>query len=194
MKAPCVQCKRAEKMPSKQRCVECQQHREPAAVRERWADWRLAAVPEPMRQARVPERDWPPGRRWCAGCQSFVRLADCNKGASQCKACSGRKAHASMLTRTYMIHGRPFTADDYETLFREQKGRCRICGERPVKKRLAVEHDHVTNEVRGLCCPGEFGCNFAIIGNLERRGNGIEMARRVLDYLEHNYAHSVIPR
>lgn len=193
MKQPCVECHRCAKRPGVQRCEECWLGRQPAAVRESAADLRLAAIPPSLQRSRVPERDWPPGRRWCSGCQSFVRLRDCGKAASRCRTCVGRTAHAGMLERTYSIHGRAFTSDDYAALFVAQGGRCRICRSRPTVKRLAVDHDHLTGEVRGLMCAGEFGCNFAIIGNLERHGEpGIVVARRVVEYLESNWAHSVI--
>lgn len=192
-KQPCVTCGVQPKRPGVQRCEECWLAKQPAVVREADADRRALYVPDSLRRARVPEADWPPGRRWCSGCQSFVRLADCGPKASRCRTCAGRTAHAGMLARTYMIHGRPFTADDYALLFEAQHGRCKICNERPVAKRLAVEHDHATGEVRGLTCAGEFGCNFAIIGNLERhREPGVVLARRTVEYLEKNWAHSVI--
>ena len=50
------------------------------------------------------------------------------------------------------------TAADYEVIHKRQKGLCAICGrpERIVingtRRRLAVDHDHRTNKVRGLIC------------------------------------------
>ena len=40
---------------------------------------------------------------------------------------------------------------DYMLMYTEQRGRCAICG-KTEKKRLAVDHDHVTGEIRGLLC------------------------------------------
>jgi hypothetical protein len=176
----CITCKLQTKAPGVHRCWECDTANRPAELRMQRADWRLAAVPEVLRLTRVPSAVWPPGRRWCAGCQSFVRLSDCARDASQCLTCTGRVAHASMLARTYTIHGRPFTADDYSVLYEKQGGRCPICLRKSVTKRLAVDHDHVTNEVRGLLDPGQHGCNLAILGNIK----DLAMAKRIVEYLE----------
>ena len=52
---------------------------------------------------------------------------------------------------------------DYERIFDEQGGCCKICGSSSsgskVSKRLFVDHCHFTNQVRGLLC---HGCNAAI--------------------------------
>jgi hypothetical protein len=91
-----------------------------------------------------------------------------------------------MLPRTYVIglpdgSTRPFTADDYRVLYRNQRGRCYICERRVLSKRMAVDHDHKTGLVRGLLdADSERGCNAAILGNIR----DIPMARRILDYLE----------
>ena len=41
--------------------------------------------------------------------------------------------------------------DQHKKLLNEQKGGCAICRKVP-KKQLSVDHDHQTNEVRGLLC------------------------------------------
>lgn len=42
----------------------------------------------------------------------------------------------------------------YNILFAVQEGRCKICNKHQseFKRKLAVDHDHKTNEVRGLLC------------------------------------------
>lgn len=44
------------------------------------------------------------------------------------------------------------TVTEYERLFELQHGTCGICGQKPNGKKLAVDHDHKTNEIRGLLC------------------------------------------
>lgn len=48
------------------------------------------------------------------------------------------------------------TPERYQLMLAEQEGRCAICRIEPGRRRLAVDHDHGTGQVRGLLC---FGCN-----------------------------------
>lgn len=186
----CASCGVHDRAPKLTKCVECWLAAQPAARREQFADRRLLAIPVSLRLSRVPAEQWPPGRRWCAGCQTFVRTADVGKGGSRCKTCSGRSQHATMLKGTYEIldpatgQRRPFTAEDYSRMLAEQGGRCWICNRPPGKKRLAVDHNHRTGLVRHLLCAGEWGCNLSIIGIIEKNRDPLGMARRVLTYIE----------
>jgi hypothetical protein len=42
--------------------------------------------------------------------------------------------------------------DEYARLLKAQGGGCAICGTKPKTRRLHVDHDHKTGEVRGLLC------------------------------------------
>lgn len=58
-----------------------------------------------------------------------------------------RKTH---LTCTYDL-----TLEEYDNIYKEQKGCCAICGvaeSRVSKNRLNIDHDHKTGKVRGLLC------------------------------------------
>jgi hypothetical protein len=46
--------------------------------------------------------------------------------------------------------------DLYEQLLASQNGGCAICGNPPKTRRLSVDHNHRTGQVRGLLC---FRCN-----------------------------------
>lgn len=47
---------------------------------------------------------------------------------------------------------RGITVQDYWNMFYQQEGRCRICFGLNGDKRLVIDHDHDTDEVRGLLC------------------------------------------
>lgn len=55
------------------------------------------------------------------------------------------------------------TPDEYRALYYAQGGACYVCRKaRGKAKRLGVDHDHVTGEVRGLVCTGSLNamtCN-----------------------------------
>lgn len=59
----------------------------------------------------------------------------------------GRRSH---LKTKYNI-----TLEQYNELFQQQKGECAICGihQSKLKQVLYVDHNHLTNQVRGLLCP-----------------------------------------
>ena len=66
------------------------------------------------------------------------------------------------------------TVDEYDSMFEEQNGVCKVCGLPEINRRLAVDHDHKTNKVRGLLCSS---CNVQL-GWFERN------IINVLDYLK----------
>ena len=169
----CVECSDEPALPRKQRCDECSLARQPITVRMTAAKDRRESIPLELRRARVPESHWPAGRRWCAGCQSFMRLDHCT--GSRCKTCASVAAHASSVKATYGID-----ADEYARLFELQGGRCAICRRRPRAKRLAVDHSHATGQVRGLLCPGEDGCNRRLLGYVRDNVGTLQAAIRYL--------------
>jgi recombination endonuclease VII len=121
----------------------------------------------------MPASSWPAGRRWCSGCNFMVPLFYVR--GSRCIACTSHAAHDAHLRKEYGI-----TYEEYLAVLKYQDYRCYICRKRPLKRRLAVDHDHRTNKVRGLLCSGERSCNYDILGNI----TGIDMARRIVLYME----------
>lgn len=151
--------------------------RQPPDVQSSEAGKRLRAARREdgfLERGRVPEREWPEGHRWCAGCQGYVPLFYVQ--GSRCRGCNSRANHASHLKRTYGL-----TAEEYDELLAFQGGRCYVCRQVPRKRRLAVDHDHETGAVRGLLCANdEYGCNVS----LRRILGDIEAARALLAYVE----------
>jgi hypothetical protein len=76
--------------------------------------------------------------------------------------------------RGYEMASYGITLSKYDEMFEAQGGLCAICREPEEGKRLAVDHDHATNRVRGLLC---FRCN-TTLGRFEAQREAI------LDYLE----------
>lgn len=68
--------------------------------------------------------------------------------------------HELSLKRTYSL-----SYPEYEEIFLFQGGRCGICWNKNLKNQpkkvrlLAVDHNHITNKIRGLLC---WTCNRAI--------------------------------
>lgn len=64
-----------------------------------------------------------------------------------------REKHAEKLKLFHRKHWLKrkydMTLEQYEALFEKQGGKCAICRQREPE---VVDHDHVTNEVRGLLC------------------------------------------
>ena len=58
------------------------------------------------------------------------------------------------------------SVEQYEELLIAQNGVCAICGSPPGRRRLAVDHSHITGRIRGLLCDQ---CNLGL-GSLERQG------------------------
>jgi len=155
-KANCRECGVRPKWGARHRCIVCATRHAPAGDKSAESARRLAMVPEALRRKTVPAKDWPNGSRWCAACQTFVDLADVPKGGSRCKACASAVGHAAMVAKTYGL-----TPEGYAALLDVQDGKCAICRARPVSKRLAVDHDHKTDAVRGLLCSR---CNHDLMG------------------------------
>lgn len=155
----------------------CQWHwmlGQPVDVQIKQAEYRLLLSDGLPRRARVKKEEWPEGERWCADCQSFIPAFYVQ--GSRCYACESRAKHASMVQNTYQL-----PAVDYDRLLAWQGGRCYVCRQVPRVRRLAVDHDHKTNKVRGLLCANnEWGCNVL----LARMLNDIDGAKRLVAYLE----------
>lgn len=84
-----------------------------------------------------------------------------------------RKAKNAYLLKNYHI-----TYEGYEALRKHQDYKCAICrkAENTFKTALAVDHDHITGETRGLLC---WRCNRA----LGKFGDSIELVQRAAAYV-----------
>lgn len=94
--------------------------------------------------------------RWRAG-GAHDRMATCHPDRPEyarrlCQYCFTRPTRRAHQLRQLYGPGAP---ERYEASFLEQGGRCAICGQPESSKltsHLSVDHDHATNEWRGLLC------------------------------------------
>ena len=87
--------------------------------------------------------------------------------------------HGKKVMRKYFYkHKYNITIEEYQELFNKQQGCCAICGKHQLefKRPLSVEHCHITNKVRGLCCQN---CN-TIIGHAH---DDIIVLQKAIKYL-----------
>jgi len=93
-------------------------------------------------------------------------------------------SRAYHLKRTYGI-----TEDQYDKMLKKQKHCCFICEkhESEFKTRLAVDHNHITGEIRGLLCNY---CNRRIVG----RNRDPKIAYRLYKYLSQGTGWIVPPK
>ena len=129
------------------------------------------------------------GKRKCTKCGETKPVSEFQHSKraptgliAQCKACHNaymktqypRKRHINYV-RAYGI-----TLTDYNKMFAEQEGCCAICGKHQseFKKALDVDHNHLTNQVRGLLCGN---CNNGL-GRFYA-DYGIELLTNAINYL-----------
>jgi len=102
--------------------------------------------------------------------------AECSKAIARDRRIQNPIAAKESQRRAHLKSTFGITFEEYEALFTGQKGVCAICGKPPDYKRLAVDHDHTTDRVRGLLCQQ---CNTGI-GLL---GDSSELLEKALAYL-----------
>lgn len=89
------------------------------------------------------------------------------KLSSRCKQClremdRERFKKDPKKHRNYQLKNKyNITIDEWDRIFEEQKGRCRICGihQLELRYRLNTDHNHKTGKVRGLLC---IDCNIGL--------------------------------
>lgn len=138
------------------------------------------------------------GKKLCSGCKKKKVLSEFWKDknitsgyCSQCKECSKRKQKIWMnknkdkdsqiqrrRQKSYKRQGIKITLEEYDEKFGIQNGRCAICGrhQSEIKRRLDVDHNHKTGQVRGLLCRM---CNL-IIEIVENNKYKIPLAKNYL--------------
>ena len=102
------------------------------------------------------------------------------------KWCEEHKEHRQQYFKDYETKhaGRLFanrykieiTHEQYQSMVDQQHGKCAICGQSP-SRRLDIDHNHITKEIRGLLCSR---CN-TVLG---RVNESTEVLHSMIEYLE----------
>lgn len=100
---------------------------------------------------------------------------DCCKQAVAVATKKRREDPNYRLSESLRKYG--LTLEEYQAILASQRGRCYVCLRKPDDKRLVVDHNHDTGEVRGLLC---HKCN-AALGMLNDMAWRV---RRLYHYLE----------
>jgi hypothetical protein len=99
------------------------------------------------------------GNRWCCQGKHFGPSSDFNlKGSRVCDSCKSSHHRANSLRKAFGVD-----QEWYLEKLAEQDGKCAICKTEKVgtngKKHFAIDHDHITGQLRGILC---FRCNHAL--------------------------------
>lgn len=128
-------------------------------------------------------------KRFCKDCEAGSKRPAPHPGPR----CATHHREA-LRRRREAAHGRAImeryglTKEQYEALYEAQGGVCYICRRATGRrKKLAVDHDHKTGYVRGLCCGP---CN----STLAHLRDDPVAAQRIVDYLVSPPAFDVIGR
>lgn len=157
--------------------------------------WRVGVSPSTVKrrldEAREPffgtkTIDKRRSEKTCHSCRKIKAITEFNKCRSRtdghsatCRVCWADYQADRALRCKFGL-----TRSEYEALLEKQNGGCAICGNSTglVRKgktlRLAVDHCHATNQVRGILCDN---CN----NGLGRFKDDPGLLRRAADYLEH---------
>ena len=104
------------------------------------------------RKKRVPKPA--PEHKTCSRCKETKYLDEFGKNKRapwekdwECKTCRSEASGDHRIKREYGI-----SRAGYDGMFESQGGVCAICGGTNATSRLAVDHDHLTGNIRGLLC------------------------------------------
>lgn len=116
----------------------------------------------------------------CKSCYSKWRYYG-DGGRTKLKMLDYAHKHPAQRGAIWRKHAYGLSEQEWHALYRRQKGCCAICRKPEPINVLNVDHDHETNEVRGLLCGR---CNKAL-GYLYDRTELLVRAQRYLERNDH---------
>lgn len=117
---------------------------------------------------------------WCRSCYEKDLITRNTDYAERQKANSREWAKNNKTVKRYydwsyhILQTYGISAEQYHTMLENQGGGCKLCGRKPVKNKLPVDHDHSNGRVRGILCTP---CNRAV-GIVEKNID------KLVDYLK----------
>lgn len=93
--------------------------------------------------------------------ENFYKRKDLSSGTqSWCKECQHKRTKEYKQKVGYRKYNLKaaynITQEEYISLLNKQNGKCKICGN---SKKLLIDHNHSTGQIRGLLC---HNCNIAL--------------------------------
>ncbi|HEC64952.1 MAG TPA: hypothetical protein ENI23_06655 [bacterium] len=88
-----------------------------------------------------------------------------------------KRAKQSEPPSCYLMRCYGITKKQYDAMLEQQNGLCAICRKKEINRRLAVDHNHATKQIRGLLCSL---CNTA----LGKFDDSVNMLTRAINYLK----------
>lgn len=181
---PCEVCGGAKESGKRRLCFACKEKERERRLDKERAERRARGITDRSTAARVASdrkngvKVRADGKIRCAGCKEYLTprkfsFPKSGKTPTRCRKCASKYAHDRRVVKVYGI-----TPEAYQMIFDWQDGVCFICRFPSRKRRLAVDHDHVTGKVRGLLCRR---CNRDILGYFAN--DRIEVFQRAIDYL-----------
>lgn len=125
-------------------------------------------------------------KKQCIKCSKIKSLSHFQIGKNQCKECLNAIKRAwtklnpasARLSSIKKSLKKKFnlTIEEYAVILKSQGNCCAICGihNSKLNKRLCVDHDHTTKQIRGLLCTD---CNANKVGS-----NNIESLHKIINY------------
>lgn len=124
---------------------------------------------------------------WCRKCLAAQRREWRNNNKDKAKkyAKEYRRKNPEKYRNSQMKSVFGITLEDYNKMFKKQKGLCKICGLPETHKNmhgvkgLSIDHNHHSKKIRGLLCNN---CNLGI-GQLKVDAFGILNLQKAIEYL-----------
>lgn len=104
------------------------------------------------------------------------RYLDSEKGKKFLEKKAKIKKSRSQQIKHGLKHIYNMTVEQYNQMLVDQNGVCSLCRKPELDRRLGVDHNHETSEIRSLLCRR---CNF-LVGYVE---NNVDLVKQILKYI-----------